>query len=348
MTDFEITTLSDASVLRLVDIRERIKIDPEYQRPGGVWSLENKQLFIDSLLNRYDIPKLYFHALVDHGGDQPFRYAIIDGRQRLEAIWDFFDGKFPLAREFVFFDSPETRAAGMTYEELVRNFPKLLARLHSRVLDVQIVDVGDIDTIEDMFSRLNEAVPLNAAERRNAFGGPLPPLFRELARHDFFRSRIKIPPTRYRHLDIAAKMVYLRYRGEFADTKRASLDYFVRHASSDDEDAIKESVDGVCDALNAMCRIFIERDALLRSSGTVIVYFVLVSNLRRAGRPIKFGRTELVEFEERRKRNRERFKTDEDDVDFRLIEFDELIRSSNDGSSIQRRCEVLLDELGLA
>lgn len=347
MMEFEITSLYDSSVLRLVDIRDWIKIDPEYQRPGGVWSIENKQLFIDSLLNRYDIPKLYFHALVGSGGDGPYRYAIIDGRQRLEAIWDFFDSKFALGEEFVYLDAPETNAGGMTYEELARNFPKLLSRLHSRMLDIQIVNVGDIDMIEDMFSRLNEAVPLNAAEKRNAFGGPLPPLIRELAEHDFFCSRIKISATRYRHLDIAAKMVYLQYRGDFVDTKRASLDYFVKHAASENEDKFLEPVGGVRDALNAMCRIFVERDALLRSSGTVIVYFVLVSNLQREERSIEFGRTELVEFEEKRRQNRERFKADEEDVDFRLIEFDELIRSSNDGSSIQRRCEVLLDELGL-
>lgn len=347
MTDFEITSLSDSSVLRLVDIRDRIKIDPEYQRPGGVWSLENKQLFIDSLLNRYDIPKLYFHSLVGHGNNQQFRYAIIDGRQRLEAMWDFFDGRFSLAEEFVYFDSPETKAGGMTYEELAQNFPKLLSRLHSRILDVQIVDVTDIDVIEDMFSRLNEAVPLNAAEKRNAFGGPLPPLFRELATHDFFRTRIRIPATRYRHLDIAAKMVYLQYRAGFVDTKRASLDHFVKHAHTYDGNEIRTSMDGVRDALSAMCHIFVERDSLLRSSGMVVVYFVLVSNLQRDGRPVKFGRTDLIDFEVKRKENRDRFKEEEEDVDFRLIEFDELIRSSNDGSSIQRRCEVLLDELGL-
>lgn len=344
MRDFEITSLSDSSVLRLVDIRERIKIDPDYQRPGGVWSLENKQLFIDSLLNRYDIPKLYFHAL---GGDVPYRYAIIDGRQRLEAIWEFFDGRFPLAEEFVYLDSPETEAGGMTYEELAGSYPKLLSRLHSRILDVQIVNVEDIDTIEDMFSRLNEAVPLNAAEKRNAFGGPLPPLFRRLARHDFFRTRIRVPATRYRHLDIAAKMVYLQHRGDFSDTKRASLDNFVRHASSAD-DKFLTTKDGVLNALDAMCQVFVEKDVLLRSSGMVIVYFVLISNLLGRGRSIKFGRKALLEFEETRRENRERFAADDANVDFRLIEFDELIRSSNDGSSIQRRFEVLIDKLDLA
>jgi hypothetical protein len=40
MTDFIISNLQDASILALNDMRDVIKIDPEYQREGGVWSLE--------------------------------------------------------------------------------------------------------------------------------------------------------------------------------------------------------------------------------------------------------------------------------------------------------------------
>ena len=342
--EFEITSLTESSVLRLVDIRDRIKIDPDYQRPGGVWSLENKQLFIDSLLNRYDIPKLYFHDLRDRESGNGYRYAIIDGRQRLEAIWGFFDGKFALADEFSYFDDPTIMAGGMGYEELAERHPKLLSRLHSRTLDVQIVDTDD-DSIEDMFSRLNEAVPLNAAEKRNAFGGPIPPMIRTLADHEFFTRKISISSTRYRHMDIAAKMLYLQHRDSFVDTKRASLDHFVKHPELLDIGKLEESASNVGTALSDMCNVFNNRDTLLRSSGVVIVYFVLATKLRNLNRHERLTREALSNFEAKRKQNRERFEQNEDEVDFKLIEFDELIRSSNDGSSIQRRFEVLLEEL---
>ena len=348
MREFEITSLSESSVLYLVDIRNRIKIDPEYQRPGGVWALKNKQLFIDSLLNRYDIPKLYFHTLVRERDDLPFKWAIIDGRQRLEAIWDFFDGNFALDEDFEDFSSPDTQAAGLKYEELAKCFPKLLSRLHSRILDVRVINTDDLDTIEDMFSRLNEAVPLNAAEKRNAFSGPLPALFRELARHEFFRRKIRVPETRYRHLDIAAKMFYLQHRAEFVDTKRAPLDRFVRGAASREYRNLPETLVRVKETLSAMCRVFEDDDPLLRSSGMVIIYFMALSKLQCGEHAGEFEREDLIQFENRRKQNRQRLERDEEDVDFRLIEFDELIRSSNDGSSIRRRCEVLLDELGFA
>ena len=38
-----------------------INLSPEYQRNQGVWNDEKKALLIDSVLNGFDIPKLYLH-----------------------------------------------------------------------------------------------------------------------------------------------------------------------------------------------------------------------------------------------------------------------------------------------
>lgn len=43
--------------------RHRINTNPKYQREAGIWSKEKKQLFIDSLLNGFDVPKIYFHDI---------------------------------------------------------------------------------------------------------------------------------------------------------------------------------------------------------------------------------------------------------------------------------------------
>jgi hypothetical protein len=52
----------NSNILRLIFEQNVIKIDPDYQRNGDVWSIEKRQLLIDSILNDYDIPKLYFHV----------------------------------------------------------------------------------------------------------------------------------------------------------------------------------------------------------------------------------------------------------------------------------------------
>lgn len=349
MTSFQITALQDASVLALDDMRDEIHIDPDYQRPGSVWNIKKKQLFVDSLLNRYDIPKLYFHQINGSEESDKHRYAIIDGRQRLETIWSFIDGDFPLAPEFDYLDDPDVQAVGMTYQELSREYPRLITRLNSRTLMIMVVAADELDFVEDMFLRLNEAVPLNAAEKRNAFGEPLPVITRRLVQHRFFTSRVKIPDTRYRHHDIAAKFLYLEDNENIADTKKASLDSFFRNANKNNKTAqdFEATHDAVRENISKMAETFTENDILLKSAAMVVVYYVLFSRLRRDEVDANVRRTVLVEFEDQRARNRDLFENDLDGVDRRLIEFDELAQSSNDGSAIRERYEVLRDHLGL-
>ncbi len=92
-------------------IRERIDTRPDYQRPL-VWSRPQKQLLIDTILRGYDVPKLYWRRV----GKNPDRYEVVDGQQRLHAVWDFFDGRYPLASD----SDPINRhkAAGLGYSEL--------------------------------------------------------------------------------------------------------------------------------------------------------------------------------------------------------------------------------------
>ncbi len=63
MTVINTFALQHESVLTMFADRDMILMDPVYQRQGEIWSLEKRQLLIDSIINRYDIPKLYFHKL---------------------------------------------------------------------------------------------------------------------------------------------------------------------------------------------------------------------------------------------------------------------------------------------
>jgi len=56
-------------------------LNPTYQRQSGLWSREKCQLFIDSIFNRLDVPKIYMHDLRDER--QRVQFAVIDGKQRL-------------------------------------------------------------------------------------------------------------------------------------------------------------------------------------------------------------------------------------------------------------------------
>src|SRR5258705_13943409 len=107
----------NSAILRLNSERQFINVEPPYQRRSDVWTLEKRQLLIDSILNDYDIPKLYFHAFTSRQRSEygNFDYAIIDGRQRLEAIWDFADDGFPLSNDFVYLADSKVNVAGKKY-----------------------------------------------------------------------------------------------------------------------------------------------------------------------------------------------------------------------------------------
>ena len=176
MDEFMLGRYPSSSVLVVYSDKADIELEPEYQRIGGIWTHEKRQLLIDSLMNGFDVPKLYFHEFVppQKKRGKTYRYAIIDGKQRLQTIWDFIDGKLFLAEDFNYLRDDSVEAGGLDYSTLASRYPKVKARFDATTLDIITIRTNDIELIEDMFSRLNEAVPLNAPEKRGALGGPLP------------------------------------------------------------------------------------------------------------------------------------------------------------------------------
>ena len=63
---------------------------PDYQR-GYVWTLEDKQKLIQSIFNLADIGKFVF---LEDDNYHEYRLEVIDGKQRLRAILDFYEGRF--------------------------------------------------------------------------------------------------------------------------------------------------------------------------------------------------------------------------------------------------------------
>jgi uncharacterized protein with ParB-like and HNH nuclease domain len=69
----------------------KLFVNRRYQRKL-VWTLEEKQKLIESILKRYPIPAI----LIAERDAQPGTYEIIDGLQRLNSIVSFIETSFPL------------------------------------------------------------------------------------------------------------------------------------------------------------------------------------------------------------------------------------------------------------
>jgi len=328
-------------------MRERVQLDPEYQRLSDIWTPDKRQLLIDTILNDFDIPKLYLHKFYQplKKGSKSYDYAIIDGKQRLETLWAFIDGKIALADTFELFTNPNVKAGNMTYSELGRAYPDLKVQFDSFQLTTIAVETDELEMIEDMFSRLNESSPLTAPEKRNAYGGPLPGAIRKLAGQPFFTENIPFPNKRYRHFDLATKFLLTENAGSVVDTKKAYLDKFVESFVSQPRNKLPAFFDNAKDNIARMAQVFIRKDPLLRQVGIVTLYYHLFRLAHQEGWTQEVTRKRLADFEKRREANRYKAEQDLTKANYDLIEFDRYAQSPNDGYAIKFRLKVLLREV---
>lgn len=343
MNRFEINSMQRSSAWTLYRMRDRIKMDPVYQRQGGIWTLEKRRLLIDTMINGFDVPKLYLHKfqtpLIEE--DQAYEYAMIDGKQRTQAIFDFIENRFALERDFKYLQGDDIDLSKLTYRELASKFPDIKQDFDSFTLDVITIDTDDVELIEDLFSRLNEAMPLNAAEKRNARPGPLPELVREISLHRFFTEKLPFGNSRYRHFDIIAKMLLMASRETVADTKKTYLDNFFENYASSARDEVEYLRVAVLNVLDYMSDVFTDDDPLLRSVGMISIYFLLFEGAIADDQTDQIERAQFSDFEDERIKNRRIAEEDIAEANYNLLEFDRFAQSPNDGIAMRFRLAVL-------
>jgi len=156
---------SEWSIRMLADFKGRINVDAEYQR-GNVWSQAQQALLIDSIIRGFDIPKIYLRKLPD--GSQ-YLFDVIDGKQRLTAIWRFVADDFRLLKSSVRFSGLDD-LGGKRWSELPDSAKD---RLQFANITVSKIENATDEEIRELFLRLQRGEPLKAAEKRNAISGPV-------------------------------------------------------------------------------------------------------------------------------------------------------------------------------
>lgn len=140
-------------------IENELYVDQRYQRKL-VWSLEDKVLFIDSLINKFPIPNI---MMVEYeGSENKSTYGIIDDLQRVNAIISFMLGEFPVkvCGKAGYFN---INAAPGTFDllqegKIVQKKPVLEKQICTdfRGYKLPIISTShDTATIDEIFKRLN-------------------------------------------------------------------------------------------------------------------------------------------------------------------------------------------------
>lgn len=218
---------------------------PEYQREPSVWSREQKQRLIDSILRSFDIAAIYFYVRPDGV------WECIDGRQRLNAIMGFL-GENPDDADNGFTLRIQNEVGGAGPDELEVldgfTFAELDDEPHEQyrdsILDYEVTAVfleGSREPAEFnlQFLRLNLGTLINAGEKLHAMVGAMRDLLFEsdrLGKHPFL-ARVGVPTRRYaRELIAAQLMLQVSTRadtGEFARARHFDLQRYVKEHSED-------------------------------------------------------------------------------------------------------------------
>lgn len=165
----------------------RYKLDPEYQRRHR-WSVERKSRLIESFLMNVPVPPVFLYER------ELARFEVMDGRQRLTALSDFYADKFQLTGLQYWSDLD-----GRTYSTLPSKVKDGIDRRYiSSIILLKETAASEEQAAmlkKMVFERLNSGgVKLGSQETRNAvYGGPLNSLCLALSENEKFRRMWGIP-----------------------------------------------------------------------------------------------------------------------------------------------------------
>lgn len=164
--------------------RELLIVDDSFQRKY-VWVEKHQINLIETILLGYAIPEIYLWVVDTDATTGETKYSIVDGQQRIGAVFDFIDGKFKLDKTYL--SDKEASYVGKTFKELDDEQKKIIWSYPFTIR--QIPCEVNRDEIVKMFLRLNSTdKSLNPQELRNAeFNGKFLNNAKRIAELDFWK-----------------------------------------------------------------------------------------------------------------------------------------------------------------
>jgi hypothetical protein len=140
-------------------LANKLDLEPPYQRHDLVWSSTFKKYFIDTVLQKYPSPVIFLHVEVFPDGRTI--YHVVDGKQRLTAIFQYLRGEFTVTGK----DVPDSYK-GKVFDELDDDLRRSMFQYPIPVQEVYNANEKDL---REAFDRLNRNVArLSAQELRHA------------------------------------------------------------------------------------------------------------------------------------------------------------------------------------
>ena len=317
--------------------KKKIDPKPQYQR-GLVWSLSQKQLLIDSILRGYDIPKLYLRKI-----DNPdYDWEVVDGQQRLRAIWDFLENNYAVSEDSDPVDGHEV--AGKVYEDLHYGIKE---DLDAYTLDVVVIEEAEDQEIDDLFLRFQNGVPLNSAEKRNAISGNMRDFICKTAlEHNLMTRSVAFSSRRYSHDEVVAQMMLMEIHGGITTVRTAQLkEMYKTYKNFKTNPSAANAAKRLKKVMNFLAKAFPQKCPDLTKGNLLSLYIVASESMGKyaiADRAREFGEW-FVKFEQQRKLDEDK---PEDEREERMVSYQMAVsQQTASATSLGKRREILTEDL---
>ncbi|MHB8790168.1 MAG: DUF262 domain-containing protein [Desulfobulbaceae bacterium] len=130
--------------------QDQLDLDPAYQR-RSVWNPKDRRFFLDTIFRGYPSPSIFLNKVIDDSGKTV--YAVVDGKQRLETIFNFVKNKIYIDKNY-----GDVRLDGKRWKDL-QEHNDLKMKFWNYVLPVEFINITDDPTllVKQVFDRLNRS-----------------------------------------------------------------------------------------------------------------------------------------------------------------------------------------------
>ena len=129
----------------------------------------------------WKLPKFYFVTLDKED------YEVVDGQQRLTAIYAFFGNTLALSED-------SAKRFGGTYKDLKTRVADAFDDLEIEYFEIE--DASEED-LKEFFQRLQQGLPLTSSETLNSVHSKLRDFCPKLSEHKFFKDSVTVADTRW-------------------------------------------------------------------------------------------------------------------------------------------------------
>ncbi len=230
-------------------------IDKSYQR-RKVWGIKDNIRLIETILLELVIPEIFIWDCDTDPKTGKTITHIVDGQQRINAIFEFIQEKFKLQSKYLISTDIKELYGDLTFSKLPDNIKKIIW-----VYEISVVNLSSkfsLEEIKNMFYRLNLTdYSLNEQEKRNSMDSLFGQAAESLADLDFWTKHKVFSPKDVRRMgdvEYCSSILLLCREGIVDQTKQETLDQlyldFVDEYPDRDKDL--EKVNNAIDYINAI------------------------------------------------------------------------------------------------